>query len=100
MANWGQLRLQDAASPVIAQLITFHDHAMAIIVLIITLVGYGLFSLCLNRFSSRYIFEAQAIETIWTVLPAIILLFLVLTPILYKHQKFCKGVWASYVTDT
>lgn len=78
MANWGQLRLQDAASPVIAQLITFHDHAIAIITLIITLVGYGLFSLCLNRFSRRYIFEAQAIETIWTVLPAVILLFLAL----------------------
>ena len=78
MANWGQLRLQDAASPVMVQLISFHDHAIAVLVLILTLVSYGLFSLCLSSYSSRYTFEAQAIETVWTILPAVILLFLAL----------------------
>jgi len=78
MANWGQLSFQDAASPLIAQLITFHDHAMAIITLIITLVTYAILALCLNSLSRRYTFEAQTIETVWTILPAIILLFLAL----------------------
>ena len=78
MANWGQLSFQDAASPLIAQLITFHDHAMAIITLIITLVTYAILALCINSLSSRYTFEAQTIETVWTILPAIILLFLAL----------------------
>ena len=76
MANWGQLRLQDAASPLISQLVFFHDHAMAIITLIITFVSYALISLCVNKLSNRYTFDAQAIETIWTILPALILLFL------------------------
>lgn len=78
MSNWGQLAFQDAASPLIAQLISFHDHAIVIIILIITLVSYAFLSLCLNSLSNRYTFEAQAIETIWTILPALILLFIAL----------------------
>ena len=78
MANWGQLGLQDAASPLIAQLIFFHDHAMAVITLIITFIGYALISLSLNTLTNRYTFDAQTIETIWTILPAFILLFLAL----------------------
>lgn len=78
MAIWGQLRFQDAASPIIAQLISFHDHAITIIILILSLVVYGFFSLLTNSLSSRYTHEAQIIEIIWTVLPAIILLFLAL----------------------
>jgi len=78
MANWGQLRLQDAATPIIFELISFHDHAITIVVLIISLVGYGLVSLTLNTLSRRYTYEAQLIETVWTVLPAILLLFLAL----------------------
>lgn len=78
MANWGQLRLQDAATPIIFELISFHDHAITIIILIISLVGYGLTSLVINSLTRRYTYEAQIIETIWTVLPAILLLFLAL----------------------
>ena len=78
MANWRQLGLQDAASPLIAQLIFFHDHAITIITLILTLVGYAASSLCFSSLTRRYTFEAQAIETVWTILPAITLLFLAL----------------------
>lgn len=78
MATWGQLRLQDAASPIIKLLISFHDHAITLVILIISLVGYALISLLSNSLSSRYTHEAQLIETVWTVLPAILLLFLAL----------------------
>ena len=78
MAQWGQLRFQDASSPLMEQLIFFHDHAILILVLIITVVGYAFISLLTNTFSSRYILEGQEIETIWTILPGIILLFLAL----------------------
>nr|BDE56979.1 cytochrome c oxidase subunit II [Travisia sanrikuensis] len=78
MANWGQLAFQDAASPVMAQLISFHDHAMLVLSLIVTIVGYALVALMKNSLSCRIIFEAQQIETIWTILPAITLLFLAL----------------------
>ena len=78
MATWGQLRLQDAASPIIKLLISFHDHAITLVILIISLVGYALISLLSNSLSRRYTHEAQLIETVWTVLPAILLLFLAL----------------------
>lgn len=78
MAIWGQLRLQDAASPIIKLLISFHDHAITLLILILSLVGYALVSLLSNSLSRRYTHEAQIIETIWTVLPALLLLFLAL----------------------
>lgn len=78
MATWGHLGFQDAASPLINQLIQFHDHAIIIITLITTLITYALAAVIINSFSSRFTLEAQQIETVWTILPAIILLFLAL----------------------
>nr|QWT70101.1 cytochrome c oxidase subunit II [Arctonoe vittata] len=78
MSAWGQLNFQDAASPIMYQLIAFHDHAMLIVTLIMVFVSYAMASLMLNKFICNNIFEAQEIETIWTILPAIILLFLAL----------------------
>nr|YP_010373146.1 cytochrome c oxidase subunit II [Hyperhalosydna striata]QTZ18394.1 cytochrome c oxidase subunit II [Hyperhalosydna striata] len=78
MSAWGQLNFQDAASPIMLQLISFHDHAMLIVTLIIAMVGYAILSLFLNKFICNNIFEAQEIETVWTILPAITLLFLAL----------------------
>lgn len=76
--TWGQLSFQDACSPLIYELISFHDYAITILILIITFVRYAIFSLINNKLSSRNLYEAQEIETIWTVLPAIILIFLAL----------------------
>lgn len=78
MAYWAQLSFQDAASPVISQLIAFHDHTILILTLVTSIVSYAFVSLLINSYSSRYILEAQQIETIWTILPAITLLFLAL----------------------
>nr|YP_009318299.1 cytochrome c oxidase subunit II [Lunella granulata]AOZ71780.1 cytochrome c oxidase subunit II [Lunella granulata] len=78
MALWGQLGFQDAASPLMEQLIYFHDHAMLVLVLIISLVAYAAVALMTNSFLSRYVLEGQSIETIWTILPAVILVFLAL----------------------
>nr|QXP99764.1 cytochrome c oxidase subunit 2 [Melanoides tuberculata] len=78
MSFWGQLGFQDAASPLMEELIFFHDHAMMILVMIISLVGYAAFSLMVNMFTCRSLVEGQQIETIWTVVPAIILIFLAL----------------------
>jgi len=76
--TWGQLLFQDAASPIILQLISFHDHTLIILTLVLTVVGYAIYSLIINKLTNRYLIEAQQIETIWTILPAIILLFLAL----------------------
>nr|YP_009925534.1 cytochrome c oxidase subunit II [Paratectonatica tigrina]QNH82256.1 cytochrome c oxidase subunit II [Paratectonatica tigrina]UBI44057.1 cytochrome c oxidase subunit 2 [Paratectonatica tigrina] len=78
MSLWGQLGFQDAASPLMEELIFFHDHAMMILVMIISLVGYAAMSLMTNKLTCRSLVEGQEIETIWTIIPAIILIFLAL----------------------
>ena len=74
--TWGQLLFQDAASPIMLQLISFHDHTLIILTLVITVVTYAIIVIMTNKFTYRYLLDAQYIETIWTILPAIILLFL------------------------
>lgn len=78
MSLWGQLSFQDAASPTILQLIAFHDHAILIIILVLTFVGYFIILLVTNSIISRKTLEANELETIWTILPAVILIFLAL----------------------
>uniref|UniRef100_UPI0030FE175F cytochrome c oxidase subunit II n=1 Tax=Acanthochitona defilippii TaxID=761903 RepID=UPI0030FE175F len=78
MAFWGQWGFQDAASPMMEQLIFFHDHAMLVLVMIISLLSYAAISLLSNRYVTRDSLESQEIETIWTILPAVVLVFLAL----------------------
>jgi cytochrome c oxidase subunit 2 len=78
MATWAQIGFQNRASPLIEQLIFFHDHALLILILITTLVGYFILSLVTNKFVNRYLLDGQIIEIIWTVLPAVILIILAL----------------------
>lgn len=76
MATWGYLGFLDGASPLIEQLIFFHDHAIIVLTLIVTIVGYMMCSLITNKFVNRFLLEGQTIEIIWTILPAVILLFI------------------------
>lgn len=57
-------------------LVRFHDHSILVLTLVVTLISYALFSLFYNKFTCRNILEAQEVETVWTILPAITLLFL------------------------
>nr|AQP28068.1 cytochrome c oxidase subunit 2 [Macrotermes sp. B TB-2017] len=76
MTTWSNLSLQDSASPIMEQLIFFHDHALMIMLMIITTVMYTMVSIIKNKQTSRFILEGQMIETIWTIAPAIILVFI------------------------
>nr|UPX88287.1 cytochrome c oxidase subunit II [Chydorus sphaericus] len=78
MATWAQLGFQSSASPLMEQLIFFHDHALLILILITTMVGYFMISLTSNTLVNRYLLDGQAIEVIWTILPALILIILAL----------------------
>nr|YP_009255783.1 cytochrome c oxidase subunit II [Placobdella lamothei]CVK87343.1 cytochrome c oxidase subunit 2 [Placobdella lamothei] len=81
MPYWGQLLLQDPVTPVMVQLIQLHDHVLMILALVVTIITYTMTSLIINKYTNRFIYEAQEIETIWTILPAIILIFLALPSI-------------------
>nr|UOU85359.1 cytochrome c oxidase subunit II [Nephrotoma flavescens] len=76
MATWSNLGLQDSASPIMEQLTFFHDHALMILTMITILVGYVMVTLGFNKFTNRYLLSGQLIEIIWTILPAIILVFI------------------------
>ena len=76
MTTWADLGLQDSASPLIEQLTFFHDHTLIILVIITTLVGYLIFILFFNSYTNRNLLHGQTIEIIWTILPAIVLLFI------------------------
>nr|QNV12230.1 cytochrome c oxidase subunit II [Carabus nemoralis] len=78
MATWSNLSLQDSASPLMEQLMFFHDHTLMILTMITILVGYLMFTLFFNKYINRYLLEGQMIEVIWTILPAIILVFIAL----------------------
>lgn len=78
MATWFNINLQESASPLIEQLIFFHDHSLLIITMITIIVAYIIISLFFNRTTNRFLLENQAIETIWTIIPGIILIFIAL----------------------
>nr|YP_010895303.1 cytochrome c oxidase subunit II [Verrallia virginica]WJW73894.1 cytochrome c oxidase subunit II [Verrallia virginica] len=78
MSTWSNLGLQNSASPLMEQLIFFHDHTLLILVLITMMVSYLMTMLFFNKFTNRYLLHGQTIEMIWTIMPAIILLFIAL----------------------
>lgn len=58
------------------QLIIFHDHTLLILLIITTIVAYIIRRLFINKFNYRFLLENQFIEIIWTIIPAIILIFI------------------------
>lgn len=76
MPVWGSLYFQDGVSPVMEHLIFFHDYTIIIIIIIIFLVGYMLVGSCYVKSFNLGLFEGQELELIWTVLPAVFLVFI------------------------
>lgn len=78
MATWSNFNFQNGASPLIEQIIFFHDHTLIILIIITILVSYITITLFFNKFINRFLLENQIIELIWTILPAITLIFIAL----------------------
>nr|ADK54940.1 cytochrome oxidase subunit II [Xanthippus olancha] len=78
MATWSNLSLQDSASPLMEQLSFFHDHTMIVLLLITTIVGYSLSYMLMMNYTNRNMLHGHLIETIWTALPAVTLIFIAL----------------------
>nr|UPU95829.1 cytochrome c oxidase subunit II [Monochroa sp.] len=78
MATWSNLNLQNSASPLMEQIIFFHDHTLVILLMITILISYLMLNLFFNKYINRFLLEGQTIELIWTILPAITLIFIAL----------------------
>nr|YP_097144.1 cytochrome c oxidase subunit II [Thorius n. sp. RLM-2004]AAU20581.1 cytochrome c oxidase subunit II [Thorius n. sp. RLM-2004] len=78
MAHPSQLGFQDAASPIMEELLHFHDHALMAVFLISTLVLYIITAMMTTKLTNTNAMDAQEIEMVWTVMPAIILVVIAL----------------------
>jgi hypothetical protein len=85
MAHPLQLGLQDATSPIIEELLNFHDHTLIIVYLISSLVLYIISLILTTKLTHTNTIDAQEVETI---LPAIILIIIVL-----------PSLWILYIID-
>nr|YP_010582924.1 cytochrome c oxidase subunit II [Parafagocyba longa]UGN61344.1 cytochrome c oxidase subunit II [Parafagocyba longa] len=92
MATWSNLNFQNANSPIMEQLIMFHDHTMMIVLVITVMVGYMMLMIMLKSFNNRFSLENQMVELVWTILPAIMLIFIALPSlkILYMLEENSK----------
>nr|AER58762.1 cytochrome oxidase subunit 2 [Heliobletus contaminatus] len=77
MANHTQFGFQDASSPIMEELVEFHDHALMVALAICSLVLYLLALMLMEKLSSNTV-DAQEVELVWTILPAIVLIMLAL----------------------
>nr|BBU26101.1 cytochrome c oxidase subunit 2 [Ichthyscopus lebeck] len=78
MAHPTQLGFQDAASPLMEELLHFHDHALVVVFLISALVLYIITLLMTSQLTNSLMSDSQEMEIIWTVLPAMVLIFIAL----------------------
>nr|YP_009738169.1 cytochrome c oxidase subunit II [Hippodamia variegata]QIB71480.1 cytochrome c oxidase subunit II [Hippodamia variegata] len=78
MATWKSSMFLDSSSFLLEQLSFFHDHALLILTMITCTVAYIMISLMFNKFNHRFLLEGHLIETIWTILPALTLIFIAL----------------------
>nr|YP_008999725.1 cytochrome c oxidase subunit II [Rhipicephalus australis]AGH19664.1 cytochrome c oxidase subunit 2 [Rhipicephalus australis] len=82
MVTWSQLTFSDMNSPIMEQMVFFHDYAMMIILIITIITIYMIINIMMNNFISRSLMEGQEIEIIWTIIPALTLIFIAM-PSLY-----------------
>nr|QID48472.1 cytochrome c oxidase subunit II [Eucriotettix oculatus]QPK42099.1 cytochrome c oxidase subunit II [Eucriotettix oculatus] len=76
MATWNNMNLQDSISPLMEQLMFFHDHTMSIIMMITLMVSFSMIKIIMNKMSFRYMLSDHILETTWTLMPAIVLIFI------------------------
>nr|WQM20550.1 cytochrome c oxidase subunit II [Eusarima sp.] len=89
MPTWMKMNLLNGSSPIMEQLIMFHDFTMIIIIMITITVLLMMTSIMKNKFLTRKILENQMIETTWTIMPAVILILIAMPSlkILYLMEE-------------
>nr|AGJ84185.1 cytochrome c oxidase subunit II [Pemphigus bursarius]AGJ84187.1 cytochrome c oxidase subunit II [Pemphigus tibetensis]AGJ84188.1 cytochrome c oxidase subunit II [Pemphigus dorocola]AGJ84190.1 cytochrome c oxidase subunit II [Pemphigus borealis]AGJ84191.1 cytochrome c oxidase subunit II [Pemphigus sp. 23562]AGJ84192.1 cytochrome c oxidase subunit II [Pemphigus sp. 23563]AGJ84193.1 cytochrome c oxidase subunit II [Pemphigus sp. 25483]AKM70042.1 cytochrome oxidase subunit II [Eucallipterus t len=76
--SWLKLNFQNSNSPLMEQLIFFHDHTIFITLMIMSMITYMMIFIIMNNNINIKISENQFIEVIWTIIPPIILIFIAL----------------------
>nr|YP_010561804.1 cytochrome c oxidase subunit II [Ammothea calmani]UYX57752.1 cytochrome c oxidase subunit 2 [Ammothea calmani] len=94
MPMWNHLNFQNSNTPTMEQLILFHDHTMMILITITLFIIYLMIMSILNKNTNKYLMENQQIETIWTMIPAIILILITIPSlrILYLMEEMFNPI--------
>nr|WDY84617.1 cytochrome c oxidase subunit II [Macrodiprion sp. 2 GYN-2022c] len=92
MTTWSSMNFQNANSPIMEQLIFFHDYTMIILILITMSIMYLMFMMMMNKFVNKNLLNKQNIEIIWTITPSILLIFIAMPSIhlLYLTDEISK----------
>nr|AIC07013.1 cytochrome c oxidase subunit II [Lamprotula gottschei] len=76
MSFWGPIPLQEGTSVLGVDIQGLYDHAMLIMVLVFTCVGFLMLKVMVNKFYSGQYLEKQWLEVVWTIFPCVLLLLL------------------------
>ena len=85
-----QLTFGDMASPQGQYLHFFHDYIMVILLFILGLVGYILLSAIKMKRFHKYLVHGPLVEFIWTLAPAIILVFIAFPSLRLYSSEACS----------
>lgn len=96
MITWGQISLQDASSPVIEEFLFFHDHTLVILSFILTVVAIRIARVLIRKTMVTGLLQGQALEALWTALPALILIQVAIPSLLLLYA-LDEG-WGSHLT--
>lgn len=90
MSSWSQFGLQDAFSPVMEEFMYFHDFTNIILLFILRFVGLILNRILFNKIIHKSLLEGQILESIWTLIPALILIQIALPSLvlLYTLEEY------------
>lgn len=77
--------MQDGNSPIMEELIFLHDFINLVLIFIIRFVGFIIISIIKNSFINKNLLEIQIVESIWTVIPAVILVQIALPSLLLLY---------------
>nr|QIN90103.1 cytochrome oxidase subunit 2 [Columbicola passerinae] len=83
MPFWNQISLQDSASVNMYLISSFHDHVMMVVVLVVSLVLYLIFTILKNSLLNRNFHKNEWLELVWTIIPGVILVTMAM-PSLYS----------------
>nr|AHA52537.1 cytochrome c oxidase subunit II [Ichneutes sp. QL-2013] len=97
MNTWVMINFQDSNSKVMKLMIYFHDFMMMILVMILVMIMYIIFWFLFNKFIDRNILHNQLMEVIWTLVPVVILIFMVIPSlkILYILEDFNNSLYLT-----
>lgn len=76
MSVWGQINFQEGIRSIIELINYFHDYMIIILVLIMTFVTYLFIYVITTPRLDKYTVDSHVLETVWTVIPMFILLFI------------------------